>query len=167
MAPFNFAQRSSSRTAVHAPTVDLKVQNLDLNASSIKEASLPPAPARYGGKPPHLSGSFEPSKAFVRQLATKSEYRSETAAYAPSQLFATQWSYAVHTAFLEMLQWSAWHSGAQDCCIPGGSGADLLARARAKYETPCSQLSTARAPGEALGWRSDEQEGHAISWGAD
>ena len=86
MAPFNFAQRSSSRTAVHAPaTADLKVQNLDLNASSgIKEASLPPAPARYGGKPSHLSGSFEPSKAFVRQLATKSEYRSGTGAFAPS-----------------------------------------------------------------------------------
>lgn len=84
MAPFNFAQRSSSRTAAHAPvSAELKVQNLDLNASSVKEASLPPSAARYSSKPPHLSGTFEPSKAFVRQLATKSEYRSGAAHCAP------------------------------------------------------------------------------------
>ncbi len=84
MAPFNFAQRSSSRTAAHAPVqAELKVQNLDLNASSVKEASLPPSNARYSSKPPHLSGTFEPSKAFVRQLSTKAEYRSELSTAPP------------------------------------------------------------------------------------
>jgi hypothetical protein len=55
---------------------DLKLEKLELNApTSVKDAGLPPAGARYGGKPLHLSGTFEPSKAFVRNLATKSDYR--------------------------------------------------------------------------------------------
>lgn len=78
MAPFNFAQRSSSRTAMpREDHTELKLEKLDLHAPvSVKETGLPPAAGRYAGKPPHLSGTFEPSKAFVRQLATKSEYRS-------------------------------------------------------------------------------------------
>lgn len=78
MAPFNFAQRSSSRTAMPRDDhTDLKLEKMDLHAPvSTKEAGLPPAAGRYAGKPPHLSGTFEPSKAFVRQLATKAEYRS-------------------------------------------------------------------------------------------
>lgn len=55
---------------------DLKLEKMDLNAPvGVKDAGLPPAAARYGGKGLHLGGTFEPSKAFVRQLANKSEYR--------------------------------------------------------------------------------------------
>ena len=86
MAPFNFAQRSSSRTAMPRDDhSDLKLEKMDLHAPvSTKDAGLPPAAGRYAGKPPHLSGTFEPSKAFVRQLATKSEYRSVPWRNAPS-----------------------------------------------------------------------------------
>ena len=86
MAPFNFAQRSSSRTAMPRDDhSDLKLEKMDLHAPvSAKEAGLPPAAGRYAGKPSHLSGTFEPSKAFVRQLATKSEYRSGPWRNAPS-----------------------------------------------------------------------------------
>ncbi|CAL8461977.1 g1508 [Coccomyxa elongata] len=81
MAPFNFAQRSSSRTAMpREDHTELKLEKMDLHAPvSVKETGLPPAAGRYAGKPPHLSGTFEPSKAFVRQLATKSEYRRHLA----------------------------------------------------------------------------------------
>ncbi len=90
MAPFNFAQRSSSRTAMpREDHTELKLEKMDLHAPvSVKEAGLPPAAGRYAGKPPHLSGTFEPSKAFVRQLATKSEYRSGLCRLSPLKTVA-------------------------------------------------------------------------------
>lgn len=78
MAPFNFTQRSSSRTAIKVhPEDSLKMDKLDLSTPTapVKEAQLQAPGSRFSGKMGASHGTFEPSKAFVRQLAAKSEYR--------------------------------------------------------------------------------------------
>ncbi len=78
MAPFSFTQRSSSRTAIKVhPEDSLKLDKLDLSTptATVKEAQLQAPGSRYSGKMGASHGTFEPSKAFVRQLAAKSEYR--------------------------------------------------------------------------------------------
>lgn len=81
MAPFNFTQRSSSRTSIARQHEDLKMDKLDLSTptapagTTMKEAQSQAPGSRFGGKMSQVHGTFEPSKAFVRQLASKSEYR--------------------------------------------------------------------------------------------
>ena len=81
MAPFNFTQRASSRTAIKMQSEDLKMDKLDLStptapsSTALKEAQLNGHGSRFGGKMSQSQGTFEPSKAFVRQLAAKSDYR--------------------------------------------------------------------------------------------
>ena len=77
MAPFNFAQRSSSRTAIKMQPEELKMDKLSLSSPTAPSSTaLKEAPgSRFGGKMSQSHGTFEPSKAFVRQLAAKSEYR--------------------------------------------------------------------------------------------
>ena len=81
MAPFNFTQRSSSRTAIKMQPEDLKMDKLDLStptapsSTALKEAQMQAPGSRFGGKMSQSHGTFEPSKAFVRQLAAKSDYR--------------------------------------------------------------------------------------------
>ena len=81
MAPFNFTQRASSRTAIKMQPEDLKMDKLDLStptapsSTALKEAQLQAPGSRFGGKMSQSHGTFEPSKAFVRQLAAKSDYR--------------------------------------------------------------------------------------------
>ena len=43
--------------------------------SALKDAQAQAPGSRYSGKMSQAQGTFEPSKAFVRQLASKSEYR--------------------------------------------------------------------------------------------
>ncbi len=85
MAPFNFTQRASSRTAIARQPEELKMDKLDLSTaalpgagpkdSALKDAQAQAPGSRYSGKMSQAHGTFEPSKAFVRQLASKSEYR--------------------------------------------------------------------------------------------
>ena len=81
MAPFNFTQRASSRTAIKMQPEDLKMDKLDLSTPTApsstfpKDAQMQAPGSRFGGKMSQSHGTFEPSKAFVRQLAAKSDYR--------------------------------------------------------------------------------------------
>lgn len=81
MAPFNFTQRASSRTAIKMQPEDLRMDKLDLStptapsSTALKEAQMQAPGSRFGGKMSQAHGTFEPSKAFVRQLAAKSDYR--------------------------------------------------------------------------------------------
>ena len=81
MAPFNFTQRASSRTAIKMQPEDLKMDKLDLSTPTApsstfpKDAQMQAPGSRFGGKTSQSHGTFEPSKAFVRQLAAKSDYR--------------------------------------------------------------------------------------------
>ncbi len=80
MAPFNFIPRSSSLSRSQLPRADLttgpeqvKVEQAEPYNKPDAYASLPPQGPRAAAKSTHAT--FEPSKAFVRQLTTKSEYR--------------------------------------------------------------------------------------------
>ncbi|CAL5222727.1 g5133 [Coccomyxa viridis] len=85
MAPFNFTQRASSRTAIKMQPEDLKMDKLDLStptapsSTALREAQMQAPGSRFGGKMSQAHGTFEPSKAFVRQLAAKSDYRRHLA----------------------------------------------------------------------------------------
>ncbi|KAK9825657.1 hypothetical protein WJX81_006313 [Elliptochloris bilobata] len=82
--PFNFIPRSSSLSRSQLPRAELhngadqvKLEQAEPYNKPDAYASLPPTGPRAAAKTTHAT--FEPSKAFVRQLTTKSEYRRHLA----------------------------------------------------------------------------------------
>jgi len=78
--PFNFIPRSSSLSRsqlpreLHSSGVEqVKLEHVEHYEKPDSYAALPPSGPRPAAKSTHAT--FEPSKAFVRQLTTKSEYR--------------------------------------------------------------------------------------------
>ena len=77
--PFNFIPRSSSLSRSQLPrelqsgVEQVKLEQAEPYNKPDSYVSLPPSGPRPTAKSTHAT--FEPSKAFVRQLTTKSEYR--------------------------------------------------------------------------------------------
>ncbi len=78
--PFNFIPRSSSLSRsqlpreLHSSGVEqVKLEHVEHYEKPDSYPALPPSGPRPAAKSTHAT--FEPSKAFVRQLTTKSEYR--------------------------------------------------------------------------------------------